>query len=369
MSTPSPGTPHPRLCLNMIVKNEAAILERCLASVAPHVACYVIADTGSTDGTQDLIRRFFAARGVPGEVVEFPFQNFEQARNRALDAARASRFEFEYLLLTDADMELVVPRPPLGLGLSSPVYMLVQHAGQDLEYANVRIVRRDVPARYVGVTHEVLDVGQSPRRVLDSARFIDHACGSNRATKFERDIALLTESLRSDPDNARSVFYLANSYYNTQRYADAIGWYRRRIALAGWREEVFYSHYRIALCLQALGRESEFVTQVLETFEGFPTRAEPLCALATHFMTTKRYRLGHHFAQLGASIPKPDNALFVETNVYAWRLIDVQAVCGYYIDRRGEALSINERLLNVAPPDQHERIRKNIAFCKGLISA
>ena len=49
-----------RLCLNMIVRNESAILERCLRSVADHVACWVIGDTGSTDGTQDLIRAFFA---------------------------------------------------------------------------------------------------------------------------------------------------------------------------------------------------------------------------------------------------------------------------------------------------------------------
>jgi glycosyltransferase involved in cell wall biosynthesis len=83
------------LCLNMIVKNEMANLERCLGAVAPHIACWVIGDTGSTDGTQEFIRSFFAARNIPGELHSFPFVNFAQARNEALDRARASKLRFD----------------------------------------------------------------------------------------------------------------------------------------------------------------------------------------------------------------------------------------------------------------------------------
>src|SRR6202040_3049018 len=96
------------LCLNMIVKNEVANLERCLTAVADHIACWVIGDTGSTDGTQDFIRSFFAKRNIPGELHSFPFQNFQQARNTALDFAYASPLAYDYILFDDADMELVV---------------------------------------------------------------------------------------------------------------------------------------------------------------------------------------------------------------------------------------------------------------------
>ena len=57
-----------QLCLNMIVKNEMANLERCLTALADHIACWVICDTGSTDGTQDFIMAFFARYGLPGEL-------------------------------------------------------------------------------------------------------------------------------------------------------------------------------------------------------------------------------------------------------------------------------------------------------------
>jgi glycosyltransferase involved in cell wall biosynthesis len=88
------------LCLNMIVKNEMANLERCLASVVDHIASWVIGDTGSSDGTQAFIRDFFGRRGIPGELHEFAFENFEQARNEALARAYASPLAFDYLLLT-----------------------------------------------------------------------------------------------------------------------------------------------------------------------------------------------------------------------------------------------------------------------------
>ena len=63
-------THKPSISLNMIVKNEAHVIERCLASVKPWIDRWVIVDTGSTDGTQQVIRHFM--QGVPGELHERP---------------------------------------------------------------------------------------------------------------------------------------------------------------------------------------------------------------------------------------------------------------------------------------------------------
>src|SRR6476646_10711002 len=129
------------LCLNMIVKNEMANLERCLSAAEPHIACWVIGDTGSTDGTQDLIRSFFAARNIPGELHSFPFHNFEQARNAALDYAYASSLEYDYVLFDDADMELAVNDANFKQKLVAPGYRVLQRTSGGLAYWNTRLVR------------------------------------------------------------------------------------------------------------------------------------------------------------------------------------------------------------------------------------
>ena len=71
----------PSLGLAMIVKNGAATLGNCIASVSGVTDQIVIADTGSSDGTVQL------ARELGAEVFDFPWQDdFAQARNAAVRA-------------------------------------------------------------------------------------------------------------------------------------------------------------------------------------------------------------------------------------------------------------------------------------------
>jgi hypothetical protein len=81
-------TPDARLVLCMIVKNEAAIIERCLDAALPHVDAYVICDTGSTDGTVEAVRAAGSRLDKPGIVCRHPWKDFGHNRTRSADAAR-----------------------------------------------------------------------------------------------------------------------------------------------------------------------------------------------------------------------------------------------------------------------------------------
>ena len=303
------------LCLNMIVKNEMANLDRCLRAVAPHIACWVIGDTGSTDGTQDFIRSFFAARNIPGELHAFPFVNFEQARNAALDCAYASPLTYDYLLLTDADMELIVEDPDFRSKLDAPFYSLLQRSG--VSYWNTRIVRRDAGARYRGVTHEYLSVPVSGGQQLAGAWYKDHATGANRVDKFDRDIRLLLEGLREEPENSRYWFYLAQSYRDAGRKEDAVAAYAKRAGMGGWDEEAWYARLQEARCLRDLGENDGFLRQALAAFNQRPHRAEPLYDLARHFRDRGMHEVSVLYSETGLAMRRPEgDTLFVEDFVY-----------------------------------------------------
>jgi hypothetical protein len=150
--------------------------------------------------------------------------------------------EFDYILFADADMELVVGDASFLDRLSAEAYLVQQRAG--ISYDNLRLIRRDAQARYVGATHEYLDI-QGDRERLSEIWYIDHASGSNRVGKFERDARLLEEDLVRDPGNARSVFYLAQSYRDAGDLTRARDTYRQRVGLGGWEEDVWYSLHEI----------------------------------------------------------------------------------------------------------------------------
>ena len=70
----------------MIVKNEKDVIVRCLESVKPVIDYWVIVDTGSTDGTQKIIKK--ELKDIPGELYERPWKNFGENRSEAFNLAK-----------------------------------------------------------------------------------------------------------------------------------------------------------------------------------------------------------------------------------------------------------------------------------------
>ena len=352
----------PTVCLNMIVKNEAANIERCLASIAPVIGAWVIGDTGSTDDTPERIARLFSARGIPGELHRFPFVNFGEARNEALDRCRRSSLAFEYILFADADMELVIGDRTCLERLSAAAYYVQQR--NVVSYDNLRLLRRDAEARYVGVTHEYLDVRGDKGRLTD-IWYIDHAIGSNRVGKFERDARLLEEDLVRDPNNPRNVFYLAQSYRDAGQPEKAREAYRRRAAMPGWDEETWYSLYEIGRLSERLGAPpAEVQGAYLAAYQFRPQRAEPLYQLARYHRERREFALALLFARQAAAISRPADLLFVDDAVYQWRNLDELSVAASWAGALSEGRQAIDRLIagGNLPASERPRVEDNLRF-------
>jgi glycosyltransferase involved in cell wall biosynthesis len=320
-----------KLCLNMIVKNESKIIERLLGSVLSIVDTYCICDTGSTDNTAEVIRAFMAAAGKAGEVYVEPFQNFGYNRTHALERAAAWG---EYALLLDADMKLVI-EPTFDKGaLKEKGYCIIQKNGA-MEYYNTRIVKTGVGVKCVGPTHEYYDFpGGGGGHKLSTLWIEDIGDGGCKADKFERDIRLLKAALEKEPRNDRYHFYLAQSYNHVGKKAEAYEYYKKRVELGGWVEEVFYAAMEAGNMAKELGKIEEAVYWWMEAYNKHPKRSESLYELAKYYREVGKNRLSQIFCEAGSAIPYPkDDVLFIKKACYEHLFEYEHSINSYYTGR------------------------------------
>ncbi|TPG34300.1 glycosyltransferase [Mycobacterium hodleri] len=342
----------------MIVRNEAHIVREVLDTVAPYITYWVIVDTGSDDGTPDVVRNHLDRLGIPGEIHERRWQNFGHNRSEAMTLARGHG---DYIWVIDAD-DLVVG--PLDFShLDADVYEVRYGPGTGFTYWRRQLFRDQMPWRYEGVVHEYAECDEpfvSER--LEGAYYIDSRRLGGRSLdpeKYARDRDLLLAEVERNPDDSRSVFYLAQSYYDLGDYENARDWYARRADMGGWDEEVYCAMFRLGEAMSQIGAPwQETQDAYLRAWEFRPTRAEPLHAIAYSYRVDQRYQLGHLFAERAASIPFPvEDTLFVGADVYAFRAVDEQAVCASWIGRHAEALTLCRRLLAARDLSEDDRAR------------
>ena len=341
------------ICLNMIVKDESAVILRCLASIKNLIDNWVIVDTGSTDGTQQIIQEFL--QDIPGELHERPWVNFAHNRNEALDL---TRHRADYILFIDADERLVFDTIDKNQ-LTQDFYVAqVQDIGS--MYLRALLIRDHPGWKWSGIVHESIYhseemKGEVLKGVINESNFQD----GHRARdpeKFLKDAEILKKAIKDDPADHRSIFYLGQCYACAHEWKLAIDAYEKRAALGGNADEEFWSLFMIGLLQQALGMPPDiFIPSLCKAYLFDPLHIEPLYKLSNYFFQMSEYYLGYLVAKLGLSIPLSNQWMRASLDVYDHELLLTFANCAYCMGNLTESCEAYHQLLSKPKLKPNER--------------
>ncbi|MBF8263605.1 MAG: hypothetical protein HW387_1270 [Parachlamydiales bacterium] len=331
------------VCLNMIVKDESPVIQRCLASVKHLIDYWVIVDTGSSDGTQDIVRE--TMRDIPGELHERPWVDFSHNRNEALQLAKTHA---DYILFLDADQYLVLSG---GASLSpreADVYYCAIRTDAETFYHELMVATR-LDWKWIGTIHEglICPEAKSSKVFTDiSIVATEEGNRSRSGKKYLSDAVLLEKELEKDPASARNVFYLALSYALGGEPAKALVQYEKRVSMGGDPEEAFAAQLSLSEVQEMMKYHPDIFLQSYEkAYLMRPTRSEPLFAMARYFLNAKNYFLAYLISQFALTIPYPDDKEYIRYSVYDYELLMQWAESSYALGKIDEACSAYQKLI------------------------
>lgn len=310
--------------LCMIVKNEENNLAACLEGIHDLVSEMIIVDTGSTDQTKSIAKKYGA------KVVDFPWvDSFAAARNVALENASG-----DYIFWLDADDRVEEPtraklkqlfaslRQEEVFGVSMKCVCLPDPiSGVTTVVDHIRLFPRHPSIRWKYRIHE--QILPSIRQLGGSVRFADlqiHHVGYQdpalRQRKLERDIRLLNLENEEHPDDPFTLFNLGSVYLEQGLAEQAIQFLERSLARSHPTDSIVRKLY--ALLVQAHKRLNQHLAALAICQQGqqhYPHDAEllfqegllrrdtgDLPAAARALEKLLKSKESHHFASVDVGI-------------------------------------------------------------------
>jgi glycosyltransferase involved in cell wall biosynthesis len=363
-----------KIGLNMIVKDESKLILRCLKSCLPLVDFVCISDTGSTDGTQVIIRDYLDENHVEGLVLDHPWSDFAHNRNLALESMRPFAAKgIDYVFVIDADDQLQI-EPGFNIkafkdSMDRDIYdVLVIHGS--MNHWRPQIIRNSDAFRWVGVLHEYIEAPPTCTRLgVRELKILASIEGSRNADpeKFKKDADILEKAVKIEKNPylfARYLFYLAQSYRDAKDDEKARRNYVECAKFPVWDQQVYISLLEAIRCCTRLGGEFEFDT-AMKYFErakaALPERAEVYHAMSFLCRQLGKNKEGMDIAKPALNFTVQEGGLFAEPWIYDYALRDEYAVNAYWTGAYKECLISCLKLLSSpkTPPDMIKRLSDN----------
>ena len=387
----------PFCCLNMIVKNEAKVIEQCLASVVHFIDYYVIVDTGSTDNTKEVITGFFNKHKIKGEIYTHDFQtckchggeykkypgyfHFGWNRTYALEKCWGKS---EYIFFMDAD-DTLQGTLKLGRNLTADQYYL-QFKTDFNTYSRPNLIKNDrsLKFQFKDGLHEFLHC-DSPNIVTHSIVGPYHiyssrtgARNADKKKKYDNDCRFLEILMAERPDYPRYKHFYAQSLYDAGEYVKAIEAYTKYIPMETFEEATYVarlmigrSHLKILNNPQSLESTSEaaMVAAFEECYKHHQEYAEPYYELTKYFNAKQEYKKAYDYGKQVAHLTCPKGKiLYVDEMVYDFKLLDELVISASEIGEYDDAIAWSFKILNNGkyPSDTKTVITTNIQILEQM---
>jgi glycosyltransferase involved in cell wall biosynthesis len=274
----------------LIVKNEEAVLYRCLESLSPWVDEVIIVDTGSTDRTLEIAKKYTS------KVLTFAWcDNFSAARNYSLEQASGT-----WILWVDADD--IIPEDT-GIKLRLLAQSASSHTGyfalhyvypKEYNHFSVRryaLFRNDPCIRFQGRVHEQIydPIEHRKFQVVETELEIIHATPAVREADILQKKLFYLKLLELDaaecPHRPYTWYHLGAAYHADQQFKKAIDCYHKYLSFNLLHDTAHQaSCYSLLLeAYQALHESEKAAAIIAEALPLFPSHPELLVKAADHF--------------------------------------------------------------------------------------
>jgi len=345
-----------KLSATLIVRDEAAVLARCLVRIRDAVDEIVVVDTGSTDATPAIARR------LADRVCHFRWvDDFAAARQHALEQARGS-----WLFWLDADDIVHGAAGLRTLATQAPddlagYRLRYDYAHDDAGQATCRLwrerlVRAGAGWRWQGRVHEVLVAAGGGRLVDTDAVTIEHRPPPGRgAAKAGRNLRLLELERAGGRDDARLHFYLGAEYTAAGRDSDAVAAYEACIERSAWRDEQVLALLALARLHRDGGRWAQAAAADEQACAACPDWPMPWFGLAADAFGRADWAAVLRHCDRGRACPAPDTPHIVNPLQirFDWLLHYTHAL--WHLARADEALAWTRHALAICPADPWHR--------------
>lgn len=331
------------ISLCMIVKNEEDVIERCLNSVSSLVDEIIVVDTGSTDTTKDLVKKF------TDKIYDFKWiDDFSAARNYAFDQAT-----MDYILWLDAD-DIILPEDYIKflklkkeLTLDIDVIMMYyntafdEHGRATFSYFRERLSKRSLNFKWMEPVHEYLQIGG---KIINSDVCITHA--KIKKEKSSRNLEIYKQRLiNGEKLTPRGTYYYARELKDNQMYKEAISMYTEFLTSGlGWVEDNITACADLANCYQINNNSKKALEALLQSFQYDTPRAEICCQIGYHFKSQNNYRLAAYWFETALTLERPKDSWGFHQEDY-WSYIPC-IECSVCFDKLGDykkAIQYNEK--------------------------